>query len=103
MGTGVIRAAQGLLQQEDWGNQSCFHPALHPFQATSCGSPDGSPMAWQTALLSVQAKVRGCSQEGRRTLPCSLDRGCISPSSPRGRGPAGGEGLACPKSEEAEC
>lgn len=43
-------------------------------------------MAWQTALLSLKAKVRGCSQEGRRTLACSLRRGCISLSSTQGQG-----------------
>lgn len=43
-------------------------------------------MAWQTALPPLKAKVRGCSQEGRRTLACSLDRGCISLSSAQGQG-----------------
>lgn len=43
-------------------------------------------MAWQTALLSLKAKVRVCSQEGRRTLACSLHRGCISLSSAQGQG-----------------
>lgn len=77
--TQAARAVQGLLrQEEDWGDHPRFCPALHSGQAASCGSPDGSPMAWQTALLSLEAEVTGCSQEGRRTRPCSPDRGCNS-------------------------
>lgn len=87
MGTGAARATEGLLRQgEDWGGQPHFCPAPHPGQATSCESPDGSPMAWQTARLSAEAKVRGCSQEGRRTWPCSVVRDCISLSSAQGQG-----------------
>lgn len=92
MGTGAARATRGLLRQgEDWGGQPRFCPALHPGQATSCESPDGSPMAWQTAKASAEAKVRGCSQEGRRTWPCSVVRGLHQPEQcPGAGGPAGG-------------
>lgn len=77
-------------------------PASWP-QAASCGSPDRSPMAWQT-VISIEGRVRGFSQKGRRTQPSSLDRGCISLNSAWGQG-AHWEGkgwLACPKIKEAE-
>jgi len=112
VGTGAARATQGLLRQgEDWGGQPPFFPATHPGQATSCESPDGSPMAWQTACLPAEAKVRGCSQEGRRTWPCSVVRGLHQPEQcPGAGGPAGGVGeggsvkawLGCPKAKEVD-
>lgn len=67
-----------------------------------CGSPDGSPMAWQMVLLSIEGQVKGCSHKGRR--PSSLDRVCISLNRGRGRRPywEGKGWLGCPKAKEAE-
>lgn len=49
-----------------------------------CGSPDGSPMAWQTVLLSIEGQVKRCSREDRR--PSGLDRVCVSLNRGRDRG-----------------
>lgn len=52
-------------------------------------------MAWQTALLWVQGKVRGCSREGRGPPPYCLDKGCITLSCARWQGDLE-EGKGCP-------
>lgn len=61
-------------------------------------------MAWQTAFLSVEGKVKGCSQEVRGTRPCILDRGCVSQSSAQGQGSLlGGQRLAWLSKPRRQC